>query len=111
MILLGKAKSEQYLGFIPFFLNIELVLDFTIAQIKDWCSHLIILYLTIIALINSALVHFFTKYKFSLLETLILGTPKKNSLNKSQFITQQNLNQGKDLSITYKLYPNLAYSL
>lgn len=111
MIFLGKTKSEQYFGFLPFFLNIELVLDFTWIQVKDLWSYGIITYFTLLSIINSALAYLFTKYKFKLIENFTLNTPKGDHINSKKSTYTKSLINNENSTLNTKLYPKLAYSL
>jgi hypothetical protein len=96
MALLGKSKSEQYLGFIPYFTHLEMYIDNILIQLKDTYSQLIILLITLGGLINSYLTWVIARYKKQALDTIFLSpVVENNKLRKASSVKSLKVRQSR----------------
>lgn len=61
LILLGRSKSEQYFGFLPFFSYINFILGYIPLVLGDLCSQVIIFFYTLYTFLSKILTNFLSK--------------------------------------------------
>jgi hypothetical protein len=110
MAFLGKSKSEQYLGFLPYFAHLEMYVDNILIQLKETYSQIIILVITVGSLINSYLTLVISQYKQQALHKIFLA-PVHNNKKFIKNYPQTKLKVRQNQGINWIPYYNLVYSL